>query len=259
MRFHLPKIRERHAEAKAWISTAKEVKIDVEVMAACAYKRVEALTSYTGEVSQDQEKIDKAINEVCSSVVDNTEHWYAMKLRDRVNPEQIQRLLLENEKFTHLRQLQTYYPMEDIKVKVGNKWKRDTKAFIKDVLFFRTRERYVNQLFSLVRNSAWIFRQSNALSSPYAVISQHDMENFQRAINQFTDDIVVSIVENNDISVGRKVKVLSGPFEGTEGIVEGEELDATVPEMRNFYIRYTSNNSIRVQIKASESMLALLD
>jgi hypothetical protein len=98
--------------------------------------------------------------------------------------------------------------MEDIKVKVGNKWKRDTKAYIKDVLFIRTKERYVNQLFNLIRNSAWIFRQSNAASSPYAVILQHDMENFQRAIKQFTDDVVVSIVENNDIAVGTHLKEL---------------------------------------------------
>jgi hypothetical protein len=127
------------------------------------------------------------------------------------------------------------------------------------VLFFRTKERYVNQLFNLIRNSAWIFRQSNAASSPYAVILQHDMENFQRAIKQFTDDVVVSIVENNDITIGRKVKILSGPFEGIEGIVEGEEFDAIVPEMRNFYIQSTSSNSMRVQINASESMIAALD
>jgi hypothetical protein len=182
-----------------------------------------------------------------------------MKLRERVKPEQIQQILLDNDKYPYLRQLKTYYPMEDIKVKVGNKWKQDTKAYIKDVLFFRTKERYVNQLFNLIRNSAWIFRQSNAASSPYAVILQHDMENFQRAIKQFTDDVVVSIVENNDIAVGRKVKILSGPFEGIEGIVEGEELDAIVPEMRNFYIQYTSSNSMKVQIKASESMLELTD
>jgi hypothetical protein len=258
-RFHLPKIKERHAEAKAWIAVAKELKIETQVMAACAYKSVEVLTSYTGEVSHNQSKIDNAIDEICSSVVDNSEHWYAMKLRERVKPEQIQQILLDNDKYPYLRQLQTYYPMEDIKVKVGNKWKRDTKAYIKDVLFFRTKERYVNQLFSLIRNSAWIFRQSNAASSPYAVILQHDMENFQRAIKQFTDDVVVSIVENSDITIGRKVKILSGPFEGIEGIVEGEELDAIVPEMRNFYIQYTSSNSIQVQIKASESIITVLD
>jgi transcription antitermination factor NusG len=85
------------------------------------------------------------------------------------------------------------------------------------------------------------------------------MENFQRAISQFTDDVVVSIVESNDIKIGRKVRVLSGPFAGTEGIVEGEELDATVPEMRNFYIRYVSNNSFKIQIEANESMLEVIE
>jgi hypothetical protein len=256
---HVSKIKERHAEAKAWVAAARELKTDTEVMAACAYKRVEALTGYTGKVDNSQTNIDKAVNNVCCAVMDNTERWYAMKLRDRITTEHIQRTLLENDKFPHLRHLQTYYPMEDVKVKVGGKWKRDTKAFIKNVLFFRTKERYVGQIFSLVREMAWIFRQTNAPSSPYAVISQHDMENFQRAIRQFTDDVVVSIVESNDIAVGRKVRVLSGPFAGTEGVVEGEQLDATVPEMRNFYIRYVTNNAFKVQIEANESMLELIE
>jgi hypothetical protein len=68
-----------------------------------------------------------------------------------------------------------------------------------------------------------------------------------------------SSLENSDIAVGRKVKILSGPFEGIEGVVEGEELDALFPEMRNFYIQYTSSNSMRVQINASEGMIELLE
>jgi hypothetical protein len=256
---HVPKLRERHAEAKAWVAAAGEQNIATEVMAACAYKRVEALTAYSGEASDDQRKIDKAINDVCSAVVDNSERWFAMKLRERVTTERIQRFLLENDKFPHLRQMQTYYPLEDVRVRVDGKWKCDTRAFIRNVLFFRTKECYVSQVAGLVGEMAWIFRQTNAPSSPYAVISQRDMENFQRAISQFTDDVVVSIVEANDITIGRKVRVLSGPFAGTEGIVEGEELDATVPEMRNFYIRYVSNNSFKIQIEANESMLEVIE
>jgi hypothetical protein len=42
-------------------------------------------------------------------------------------------------------------------------------------------------------------------------------------------------------------------------VVEGEQLDATVPEMRNFYIRYVTNNAFKVQIEANESMLELIE
>jgi hypothetical protein len=258
-RFHIPSLKSHHSEAKAWMSAAKELMIDAEVMAACAYKRVDVLTFYSGSISDNQTAINNALNCVCNLVVDDTEHWYAMKLRDRVTPDYIQRLLCENEHLLVCHQLKTYYPMEDIMVRVGGKWKQDTKAFIKDVLFFRTKERYVNTLFRIVRNAAWIFRQSNSPMSPYAVISQHEMGNFQRAIKQFTDDISVTIVENSDIKVGKKVKLNSGEFAGCEGIIESVEPDADVPELRNFYVKFTSNNSFKFQIKVDENDITIID
>jgi transcription antitermination factor NusG len=258
-RSNLAKLKDHHVEAKSWLAAAKELQIETVVMAACVYKRVDILTHYSGEVSDNQAAIDTAIKNVCNLVVDDTEHWYAMKLRDRVTPDRIQQLLCDNEHVLACRRLKTYYPMEDIKVRVGGKWKQDTKAFIKDVLFFRTKKRFVDPLFRIVRNNAWIFRQSNSPMSPYAVISQHDMENFQRAISQFTDDISVAIVENSDIKVGKRVRLDSGEFAGCEGIIEGEEVNATTPELRNFYIKFTSNNSFKFQIKVSESSLTILD
>jgi transcription antitermination factor NusG len=258
-RLRMPRIKDHHSEAKAWLSVAKDLQVYAEVMAACAYKRVGAITHYTGTVSADQTKIDDVINSVCNAVADNTEHWYAMKLRDRVTPEQILLLLGENEHTPELRQLKTYYPMEDIKVRVGGKWKSDTKAFIKDVLFFRVKACLLDSLFSAVRNYAWIFRQSNSSISPYAMIPQRDMENFQRAVSQFTDDIAISIVENSDIKVGRKVRLNSGEFAGCEGIIEDEGGDVDTFELRNFYIKFTSNNSFKFRIKVSESSLTVLD
>jgi hypothetical protein len=260
VRLHLPHLKDHHAEAKAWLSVARTVQVDIAVMAACAYKRVDCLTHYTGEAASDQKQIDCAFSSVCLLVVDNNEHWYAMKLRDKVTPAVVLQLLHDNEKYPALRQLTTYYPMEEIKVRLSNgQWKQNSKAFIKDVLFFRTMERFVNPLFLIVRNAAWIFRQSNSPASPYAVISQREMENFQRAISQFTDDIAVSIVENSDIAVGKRVRLEYGDFAGCEGIIEGEECNSDTPELRDFYIRFTSNNSFKFQIKVCEGMLTVLD
>jgi transcription antitermination factor NusG len=258
-RFRMTRLKDHHSEAKAWLSLAKEMHVDTEVMAACAYKYVDVLTHYSGAVSDNQAVIDNVIKNVCNAVVDDTEHWYAMKLRDRVTPDQIQSLLCENEQHLACRHVKTYYPMEDIKVRVGGKWKRDTKAFIKNVLFFRTKKIFVNQLFRIVRNYAWIFRQTNSSMSPYAVISQHDMENFQRAISQFTDDISIAIVENSEIKVGKMVRLNSGEFAGCEGIIEGEEADANILDLRDFYVNFTSSNSFKFQIKVSESSLTILD
>jgi hypothetical protein len=254
----MSRIKDRHAEAKAWLSVAKDMKIKAEVMAACAYKHVDVLTHYTGEVSTNQKAIDSAIKGVCRAVIDNTEHWYAMKLRDRVTPEIIQKLLCENEEYPYLRQTKTYYPMEDIKVRVGGKLKQDTRAFIKNVLFFRTRERYLKQVYNVVQYSAWIFRETNSASSRYAVISQRDMENFQRAVSQYTDDIAITIVDNQDIKVGKKVRLTKGEFAGCEGVIECEDVDND-SQLRNFYIRFTTNNSFKFQIKVSPDGVTLLD
>jgi hypothetical protein len=258
-RFRLIRLKGHHSEAKAWLTAAKELQIDTEVMAACAYKRVGILTHYSDKISDNRAAIDNAMTIVCRLIMDDTEHWYAMKLRNRVTPDRIEQIICENKQLIVCRQLKTYYPMEDIKVRVGSKWKQDTKAFIKDVLFFRTKKQFVDQLFRIVRNEAWIFRQSNKPMSPYAVISQHDMENFQRAISQFTDDISITIVENSDIKVGKKVRLNSGEFAGCEGIIENEEVDVNIPELRNFYVKFTSNNSFKFQIKVSESSLTILD
>ncbi len=258
-RLRIARLKDRHSETKAWLSAAKALQISIEMMAACAYKRVDVLTHYLGAVSTNQTSIDIAMKSVCNLVVDDTEHWYAMKLRGCITPDYILQLIYDNERCQVCQQLKTYYPMEDIKVRVGSKWKQDTQAFIKDVLFFRTKEQYVDSLHTSVRKYAWVFRQSNSPMSPYAVISQRDMENFQCAISQFTDDISISIVENSAIKVGKKVRINSGKFAGCEGVIEGEEHDVNAKALRNFYLRFTSNNSFKFQVKVNENSLTILD
>jgi transcription antitermination factor NusG len=109
-----------------------------------------------------------------------------------------------------------------------------------------------------VQYSAWIFRETNSASSRYAVISQRDMENFQRAVSQYTDDIAITIVDNQDIKVGKKVRLTKGEFAGCEGVIECEDVDND-SQLRNFYIRFTTNNSFKFQIKVSPDGVTLLD
>lgn len=251
-RYRMPRLKERHAEAKAWITIAKEIGVELSVIAAVAYKQVGVLTHYSGEISTDQKEEDKAVGQVSLAVADNTERWYAMKMRSKVRLEDITTILYNNPKYPALRNLITYYPMEDIESREGKRLIQKTKAYIDGVVFFRTASRFVAPLFSLIREKAWIYRQSNAPSSPYAVISQNEMENFQRAISCFTDDIEVTIVENASVCVGQKVRLTAGRFAGCEGIIEQTTEADQSSNVRNFIVRFTTENSFKFKIEASE-------
>lgn len=253
----MPQLAEQDAATKAWISVAKELGIDISVIAACADKPVSILSNYSGNICDEQKSKDIAINKVSRDVADNTQHWYAMRLRRRAMPEDILSILNENTRYPYLRSIQTYYPMQDVDTRVGNKLKHDTKAYISSVLFFRTKPQYVRHLSELVRQHAWIYRQINAVSSPYAVISQREMENFQRTVSCFTDDIEISLVNNSDVIIGKKVKIMTGKFAGCEGIVEDEK--NSLSDLRNFIIRFTSENSLRFKIAVNEAQFRVLE
>lgn len=256
-KLHIRRIKKHHSEAKAWISVARHCGISLPIMSVCAAKRVGILKHYTGETECSQKEIDKAINKVCLAISDNTQHWYAMKLRRSVVPEDVLEILCNNSKYTYLRNIPTYYPMYDVETRIGNKLKHATKAYISSVLFFRVRPQYVKQISELVQQYAWIYRQLNTASSPYAIISQNEMENFQRTISCFTDDVEISLIGNKEIGIGKKVKLLTGNFVGCEGIIEDEK--SSISDLRNFVIRFTSENSLRIKISVNETQIKVLD
>jgi transcription antitermination factor NusG len=62
------------------------------------------------------------------------------------------------------------------------------------------------------------------------------MENFQSAVSKFTPDVACQIVSNDEMVAGRRVRVLSGQFAGTEGVIE-DDASAKGP-MRRFAVRF---------------------
>jgi hypothetical protein len=250
VRLKMPRLKERNADCKAWVAIAEHLDIGPEVMAAVCGKEVGVLTHFYGTPCQDQKRIDRAVNSVSIAVADPTEHWYAMRLRSGRTPEDVMALIFENEAHPFLRSVQTYYPMRDVRVKVRGRWTKEAEAYIKGVLFFRCKPGWVQPLFSVVRDVAWIYRQTNALSAPYCIIPQVEMVNFQRAVACFTSDVEVDLVHTDGLEIGRRVRLLSGPFEGCEGVIENEEEGGA---LRSFLIRFTSDNALKVKLSVDET------
>jgi hypothetical protein len=254
-----PMLKERDAALRSWITVAYELGVEPRVMLGCTGRRSGVLSNFHDEPCRDQATLDRAINRVSIAVADSSMHWYAMRFRDRrTMPEDIYKVIQENDRFPYLRDLTTYYPCEEIVRRVGDRRIVGAKAYINGVMFFRTKPQYVKPLFSLVSDLAWIYSYPTSDGKAvYAMISQREMENFQSAVSKFTPDVACQIVSNDEMVAGRRVRVLSGQFAGTEGVIE-DDASAKGP-MRRFAVRFTSANSLVFKLNLLECDLELLD
>lgn len=254
-----PEISQRDSANRSWVSIGNRLGIPLHVMAACVPKRLGLLMNFTRPATTNQAEMDAAIQRICNAVADLSEHWYALRLRARRTPEDLfARLLEHREDYPHLQGLTTYYPCEDIMRLIGKKkLVNATRAYITRVLFFRTRPQYVRQLAYLLGDLGWVYRQSNSASSAYAVIPQYEMANFQRAINLFTPDINISLVPPSTLSVGRRVRLVRGPFAGCIGTIIDDATPSASP-LRTFLIRFTTENALKIQLKLQENDLEAL-
>ena len=238
--------------AKSWITVAKELGVDPAVMAAVAEERLGILSNYSDEASIDRAAIDLATNRVSTAVADDSEHWYAMKLRRQCVPEDVYATLYANKRYPHLRTPVTYYPCDDVTRHVGKRLTQTSRAYIADVLFFRTKPHNVPLIASIVGEVAWIYRHVNDTNSPYAIIPQREMANFQAAVAHFTPDIDVSFVRQDEVIVGRRVRITGGQFAGCEGII-ADTRDDNYSELRELIISFTAMNSMRIRANISEA------
>ncbi len=166
----------------------------------------------------DEEELERLRRHVADAVSDPRPRWYAMRLRRGVSPESIADRLAEDSPRSKI--LQTYYPCEEIARRVGKKLSVKTRAYISDVLFFRSDPAGIRPLFRHIGDLAWCYRTSPDPAAPYAAISDRDMRAFQRRIGQFTEDMeLLPADQAPDFTLGQRVRIATGPMAGYEGEV----------------------------------------
>ncbi len=75
------------------------------------------------------------------------------------------------------------------------------------------------------------------------------MLGFQQVVGEFTDDMKITLTKEAPIGIGRRVKIIGGIMAGYTGwiydVKEGSDL-------RQFYIRLSTDYAVRAEIKVSE-------
>ena len=147
---------------------------------------------------------------VATYLIPDYRRWYAMGLRARITPDNI------NNRLQDLGiGLETFYPLDE--KRVGKNLKKKLLPYISRVLFFKSKPQQLNYLFNQIGDLSWPYRVTKEPGSPYAIIN--DMANFKRAIQAIDPHTDIDILDVKDIAAGERVLITGGPWSGYEGTV----------------------------------------
>lgn len=203
-----------------WAVVAMHCGISAADIAGCmgAANRINPIYSFavSSELSDEQKNdIRNRVNRILSK---DPEDWYAMQFRPRVDYDIIQDRL----RTVGLSLAKSFYPMEEIIRRVGKKLKRESRPIIPGLLFFRSKATYLPNLFFHIGDLAWGYRYDRNRRSPYAVIPQKAIEDYQKAVGKFVDDMDAHPEGVFRLEEGDKVEITGGEFSGQPAIFEKE-------------------------------------
>ncbi|MBJ2183398.1 MAG: hypothetical protein JFR38_02675 [Muribaculaceae bacterium] len=191
---------------------------------------------------------------VASFVSHAPERWHAMRLRRGILPADVEARIAA----AGLSMPATFYPMTEVVRRVGHRMQRDIRAFIPDVLFFKTTDTAIAPLLRTIGDIAWCYRETNSPQSPYAVISDAQMLAFQRIIGSFTPDVELMRPTLRDLGIGRRVRITAGAMCGYEGVIH--DVPASLPghlcsKRRIFSISFLSDFGMQWSVDIDEAFI----
>lgn len=163
----------------------------------------------------EREKCD-IICHVANTINNVASRWHVMKLRKGVGPNDI-KTNLDAAAPALLEGIQFYYPTFVSAKKEGKRMRFEEKPYIPELLFFKTRQDKVGEIFRHIGDKAWCFRTVNTPDAPYSVIPNVEMARFQHFIGQFSPDMNLRLSTGADLGIGRRVRVTGGLMAGYEG------------------------------------------
>ncbi len=189
---------------------------------------------------------------VANRINDITTRWYVVNMRDRITPDAVKDSIKEN--FPLLfSQIHFFYPTHNIYREGKNKKKVKVETpFIPGLLFIKVKSDMVGSVMNSVRNIAWGYKQHNTPDSPYSVISQRAMTDFQKHIGMFSDDVRMEMVTRKEpLAVNDPVIVHGDSIDGSIGeITEIKEVNG----VKTYSIRLTHNQSFSWSVKIDDEL-----
>jgi len=183
--------------------------------------------------------------------------WYAIKLRRSTIYDTFQTYIRDHfQDYYDDRTL--FYPQMEISRRFDKKIVTESVPVIPDVVFINVLPRHVRTIDHLIRsrNFGGVLRMANTSDSGFSVISHQSMLIFQRMIGIFTPEMRMALTKDAPVGIGREVRITGGIMAGYTGriydIKEGSDV-------RQIYIRLSSDYSVRAEIKVEEYFVEPLD
>lgn len=178
-----------------------------------------ALTFCTAPSEISSGRISEIRAQVTESLTDNPVRWYAMHLRRNTKFQDLTDRL--DEKNIVLDEI--FYPMEEILHKVGKKKFFENSPVISWLVFYRARVTQLNRLFHEIGDLAWGYRYLKDVRSPYAVISDWEVRNYQQAIGTLSPGTRMLSDDETKFDKGDYLVILGGPMNGRHGVFIAEK------------------------------------
>jgi len=117
-----------------------------------------------------------------------------------------------------------FLPMTKSVAKRGGKEETVEKPLLFSYIFVRTTEPEADA-FCRANHGITFLREHtpNGTMGPHLVIPDYQMDNFIRAVEQYTDDIPFVAPTPEMLAKGDRVRIIGGPFRGIEGILEARQ------------------------------------
>ncbi len=112
--------------------------------------------------------------------------------------------------------------MEEIVRRIDKKLIRESRPVIPGLLFFKKRATELPELFFYIGDIAWGYRCSRSIHSPYAIIPQKSIDEYERAVGKFVDSMDAYPEGTFLFEEGDKVEITGGEFCGHPAIFEKE-------------------------------------
>lgn len=226
-----------------WCASAMSCGIAASDIAACLAEehRENGLTAFVIPSVLEPKRKSEIRTQVVATLTHNPLRWYAMHFRRHVDYEMVTARLREKDIFP----AEVYYPMEEIIRKVGHKKIFDNRPVISWLMFFRERVTALNRLYSEIGDLAWGYRQSRDVRSPYAVISDRAVRDYQDAIGTLSPDTQMLPDEAVSFNEGDYLIVLGGAFNGRHATFVSERQTGSEAEGKKivFRVRLAGNHN----------------
>ncbi len=148
----------------------------------------------------------------------NPLRWYAMKLRRRVDFEEVEERTKNLD--DHMLCPEFFYPLDEICKRVGKKIIKDKQPVIRDIVFFKLRVTDIFPLFCKIGDLAWCYTTTGKPGGDYAPIPQNSFNRFQETIGHFTPEYEIAPIGGFDPKEGESVVIINGPLANYEFEVE---------------------------------------